>query len=130
MEASNILLSLPNSTKHSSSQIINRLRIKRSTIYNIIRQGSLRNDGESLSRSGCPRAVTESDKQYVIIKIECNPFIIYQELRNATGILVSDTVFVRILKKSGYRHWKAQKQPKLTADHAKLQYQWALTRKD
>lgn len=107
-----------------------QLQIARSTIYSTIQQEALRDNGNSLSRPGRPRAVSERDKRHILMRIKADPFITYRELRDATDLNISASTFLRILKESGYGHWRARKRPRLTAEHARLRYAWAKAHKN
>jgi transposase len=112
------------------SQISRNLQIPRSTVIDTIQQKSKRDDGKSSPRPGRPKSYTERDKRHIIQLIKRDPFITYQAIRERTGLNVSSTTFLTILKESGYGHWRAKKRPKLTKEHAKLRLEWAKKHKD
>jgi transposase len=112
------------------TQISQILEIPSSTVFNTIQRNSKRNDGKSSSRSGRPKSYTERDKRHIIQLIKRDPFINYQDIRERTGLNISSTTFLTILKESGYGHWRAKKRPKLTKEHAKLRLEWAKNHKD
>jgi transposase len=120
--------------KHESginpSQISRDLQIPRTTVNGTIQRILHQNDGKSSPRSGHPQSYTERDKRHIIQLIKRDPFITYQAIRERTGLNVSSTTFLTILKESGYGHWRAKKRPKLTKEHAKLRLEWAKRHKD
>jgi hypothetical protein len=111
--------------KHQSgvrtSHISEDLQIPRSTVNNTIEQIPRQNNGKSIPRPGRPKSYTERDKRHILLLIKADPFIKYQDIRQRIGLNLSLYTFLLILKNSGYGHWRAKKQPKLTKEHAKLQ---------
>jgi transposase len=113
-----------------ASQISRNLQIPRSTVADSIQQNSKQNNGESSPQPGRPKSYIERDKQHIIQLIKRDPFIKYDNICQRTGLNISSTTFLSILQNSGYGHWQAKKQPKLTKEHAKLWLEWAKNHKD
>jgi hypothetical protein len=86
------------------SQISRNLQIPRSTVVDSIQQNSKQNDGKSIPRSGRPKSYTERDKRHIIQLIKRDPFIKYDDIRERTGLSISSTTFLSILRNSGYGH--------------------------
>jgi transposase len=112
------------------SKISAELQIPYSTIIFTRDQNDQRNNGNSLTRSGRPKILSERDKNHLFRVIRANPFISYNELREQTSITVSNDTLLRTIRDSGYGHWKAKKRPKLTEEHARLRLEWAKAHQD
>jgi transposase len=102
------------------SQIGRELEIPRSAVRTTLQRDPQRIDGKSCARTGGPKSYTERDSRHILTIIKRNPFVTYRTIREQTGLDVSRRTFLRILKESGYGHWRAQKRPKLTDEHAKI----------
>lgn len=114
----------------SMTHISQTLGIPLSTVSETIKRNPERINGESSPRSGRPKSYTERDRRHIIRIIRRDPFITYPALRLRAGLDISSTTFLKILKESGYGHWRAKKRPKLTEEHAKLRLEWAKKHKD
>jgi transposase len=112
------------------TQISKQLQIPRSTIVSTIERNPQQVDGKSIPRSGRPKSYTKRDERHIITIIKRNPFVTYQSIREQTGLLLSSATFLRILKNSGYGHWRAKQRPKLTEEHAKKRLEWAQKHSD
>lgn len=97
-----------------------------STIQFTLDQQSLRADGKTLPRTGRPPIPSEDNKSLILRLITRDPFILYSEIREQSGLTVSDDTLLRMLKSSGYGHWKARKRPYLKPEVAALRLTWAL----
>jgi transposase len=102
----------------SKHQISRDLQIPRSTIQTILLKNYLQSNGKSFPRSGRPKSYTERDSRHILNIIKADPFVTYSTIRERTGLEVSRRTFLRIIRESGYGHWKAQKRPKLEKEHA------------
>ncbi|OJJ88494.1 uncharacterized protein ASPGLDRAFT_42071 [Aspergillus glaucus CBS 516.65] len=81
-------------------------------------------------RIGRPDILSDAGKQYILLQIKRDPFIRTEDICKLLGMPISTRTVARMLKESGYGHWRAQKRPQLTEEIAKLRYEWAYMRKD
>jgi len=76
-------------------------------------------------RSGRPQVLSTSDKRFLWILIKRNPFIRYREINERLRSSLSRTTLLKMIKESGYGHWKARKRPRLQEEHARKRLAWA-----
>ncbi|KAJ5129196.1 uncharacterized protein N7515_005235 [Penicillium bovifimosum] len=101
-----------------------------STIQYTLEQEHARADGKTCPRSGRPPILSEGDKRLILRLIKRDPFIVYREIRDQSGLTASDDTLLRLVKSSGYGHWKARKRPFLTPEVAAPRYKWALAHRN
>ena len=86
--------------------------------------------GTSSPCIGRPEILSDADKQYILLQVKRDPFIRTEDICKLLGMPISTRNIARMLKESGYGHWRAQNRPQLTEKIAKLRYEWAYVRKD
>jgi transposase len=111
-------------------EIGDALQIPKSTVQYTVKKQPLRQEGKSLARPGQPPKLSSRDERSILRAIRTDPFISYKDIREKTGVSVSDTTIRKCLKKSGYGHWRAKKRPQLTMEAAKARLEWAKAREN
>lgn len=101
-----------------------------STIQTTITRYQSSTTGTSSPRNGRPEILSQSDKRFILLQIKRDPFIRTEDICKLLPTSISPRTVSRMLKESGYGHWKAQKRPRLTEEAAKLRYEWACIHKD
>lgn len=94
-------------------KISEKLQIPYSTVRNTCQKDPHRTNHASLPRSGRPEKTSSYEQRLIRRAIQKDPFITYRDLRAQNNLTVSDDTILRILKKSGYGHLRAQRRPKL-----------------
>jgi hypothetical protein len=69
--------------------------------------------------------LSKHDIQHILALIMDEPFLPYREIERRMQLTYCNQTIYSALKSSSYRHWLAQKRPKLDAEHAKKQYEFA-----
>jgi transposase len=110
----------------SPHQISQKLEIPRRTVRDTITRNPERKDGESKSRSGRPKVLSERDIRHILALIRQEPFIPYRQIKFELNLSCSTPTIYSALKSSGYGHWMARQRPKLEAQHAKKRYEFAI----
>ena len=103
---------------NSYKWISERMGIPTSSIGGIVRRYRQQHKGQSLQRSGRPKALNERDERYILRLANQNPFISTFEVRKDTGFSASVTTIYCVILKTGLRHWKALRRPKLEPERA------------
>ncbi|KAF4222390.1 hypothetical protein CNMCM5878_005672 [Aspergillus fumigatiaffinis] len=111
-------------------EISDALEIPLTTVQYTLEKEPQRQEGKSRARPGQPNKLSNRDERSILRAIRTDPFISYKDIREKTGVSVSDTTIRRCLKKSGYGHWRAKKRPQLTKEAAKLRLEWAKAREN
>ncbi|KAJ5561463.1 hypothetical protein N7461_000224 [Penicillium sp. DV-2018c] len=106
--------------------IVRHYGLGATTIKYTLEQERARADGRSCPQSGRPPTPSEGGKRLILRLIRRDPFIVYREIGEQSGLTASDDTLLRLVKSSGYGHWKARKRPLLTPEVAVLRLQWAL----
>jgi hypothetical protein len=114
----------------SLGQLSSTYGIAKSTIQYTVQQDASRTEGHTIPRPGRPSVLSESDKHLIFRLIKRDPFIAYNDIREQTGITASNDTLLRMVKASGYGHWRARKRPYLKADAIAQRLAWALERRD
>lgn len=114
----------------SIAKIGQHFNVSKSTIQYTIDQEALRTEGKSRIRIGRPSILSENDRATIIQLIRNDPFILYKEIREQSGLTASDDTLLRMIKSSGYGQWEAKKRPYLKPEHAALRLTWALERRN
>jgi hypothetical protein len=106
------------------------LDIPKSSVQYTIELSPQRLNGASISRSGRPRIINERTKAHILRLIRQNPFILYGEIRAQIPLAPSNSTILRMLKESGYGHWRAKCRPKILEQHANIRYNWCMERRN
>lgn len=104
----------------SIAKIGQHFSLSKSTIQYTLDQEPLRTEGKSQIRVGRPSILSENDRAIIIQLIRNDPFILYKEIRERSGLTASDDTLLRMIKSSGYGHWKAKKRPYLKPEYTAL----------
>jgi transposase len=81
------------------------------TIQTTIETYQTSTTGTSSPRSGRPEILSDTDKRYILSQIKRDPFIKAEDICKLLDKPVSAHTVARMLKESGYGHWRAQKRP-------------------
>lgn len=109
----------------SAHTISQALGIPRRTVRDTIDKKDIRSEGRSKERSGQPRKFTQRAIRRIFRIIKEEPFITYRQLRDKLDLGCSPSTILRALKDSKWGHWRAAKRPRLTAEHARLRFEFA-----
>ena len=102
------------------SNIQREMNLPYTTIQTTIATYQSSTTGTSSPRIGRPGILSDADKRYILLQIKRDPFIKTEDICELLGISISARTIARMLKESGYGHWRAQKKPRLTEQIAKL----------
>jgi hypothetical protein len=86
--------------------------------------------GSQKKRPGRPRSLDSNSWKRIKRLIRSDPFISYQEIRKRNHTNALRTTIFRILKESGYGHYRAQTRPRLKEEHAEKRLAWALAHRN
>jgi transposase len=114
----------------AQAKIAHLLNVSQTTVQYTLQQEATRIEGTTLARSGRPPILSEDDKVSIFNIIKRDPFIGYEDIRDQSGFNVCNKTFLRMLKASGYGHYKAKRRPHLNTRVAKLRLDWALARQN
>jgi transposase len=112
------------------SQIGKELNIPRDTVKYTLQKDPIRNEAQSIPRSGRPRKLSLRDERAILRILRKNPKITWRELLKESNLNVSKSTYYRMLKRHNIKKWLAAKRPKLTDIHAEKRLQWALEHRD
>ena len=112
------------------ADIQREMNLPYTTIQTTIQTYQSSTTGTRSPRIGRPEILSDADKRYILLQIKRGPFIETEDICNLLGKPISTRTIARMIKESGYEHWRAQKRPQLTEETAKLRYEWAHVRKD
>ena len=85
----------------SIAKIGQHFSLSKSTIQYTLDQEPLRTEGKSQIRVGRPLILSENDRAIIIQLIRNDPFILYKEIRERSGLTASDDTLLRMIKSSG-----------------------------
>lgn len=104
-------------TKHSRGAIRGTIALER-----------LRQDGNSLPRSGRPLLYSIRDCRTMLRNLRLYPKLTFQQRREDTGLKMSNGKIKSIAKENGLVHWRAKKRPELTKINAANRLLWCKCR--
>ena len=104
----------------SISKISDQLGIARSTVQYTLEQNPTRYDNESRPRAGRPSKISARSRALILRLIKTNPFITYGDIPLQARLNVHNSTILRMLKESGYGHWRAKERPQLLERQAKI----------
>lgn len=110
------------------SSIQAQYSLSRKAVRGTIAQDSLRQEGQSLPRSGCPRTYSDRDEQHMLRNLRLFPKSTFDDRRKETGLEMSNSTIKRLAKKHGLQHWRAKKRPELLQKHADERLLWCRVR--
>jgi hypothetical protein len=93
----------------SISSIQAQYSLSRKVVRGTITQNSLRQEGQSLPRSGCPRTYSERDQRHMLRNLRLFQKSTFDDRRKETGLEMSNSTIKRLAKKHGLQHWRAKK---------------------
>jgi Transposase len=97
-----------------SCEVRNTLQFTRQTISTTVQRESVRQDNQSLPRSGRPKKTTDRDVRTIVRYVQINPKHTYRQIRQSLRILLSASTIKRILASFSIRKWQCKKIPELT----------------
>jgi len=89
-----------------------------STVINIILNNPLRNNGESLPRTGPPKCYTDAEERLVLRHVRKFPKDTYAQVITAYAVTFKKGTVKKILKEHGIKNWKCKRRPFLTQKNA------------
>lgn len=99
-------------------EISRDLNIPRTTIISTLELDLLRNEGKSIPRPGRPLCYTPRNERVLLRFIRNNPKCSYNDIRQACGVIISNSTLKTILDKHGISNWRAKKRPYLSEEVA------------
>jgi hypothetical protein len=87
---------------------------------------ALRDEGNSLHRSGAGLSYTEAEERLILRHVRNNPKDTYKQVIDACALSCGRTTIKKILAHHGIANWKAKKRPFLTAENAATRLTWAI----
>jgi transposase len=102
----------------SIRQIAGAVRLPPTTVQYTLEKNTQRHDGNSIPRSGRPPVLSPSDSRRILTLIKRDPFVTYHDIRRRSDITASNSTILRMLKQSGYSHWRTQKRRRLSPEVA------------
>jgi hypothetical protein len=108
----------------SLGQIATDENLPRSTIQYTLEQTTLRNNDNTIQRSGRPKERTLRDERAVLRLVRLYPKLSYAEVLRQAEVNFRTSTLKTILKEYGISKWRAAKRPFLTQDHANKRRVW------
>ena len=96
------------------ADIQREMNLPYTTIQTTIQTYQPSTTGTSSPRIGRPEILSGADKRYILLQIKRDPFIKTEDICKLLGMPLSTRTIARMLKESGYGHWRAQKRPQVT----------------
>ena len=112
------------------AHIATQLNLPPTTIHTTLRRDEQRDNGQSDSRSGRPRATDDRDERTLLRLIRIDPKITYEDLIEKSGVQCSQKTVYRLLREAGITNWRMKRCPLLRLEDVKARYQWAKLHKD
>lgn len=112
----------------SISSIQAQYSLSRKAVRGTIAQDSLRQEGQSLPRSGCPRTYSDRDERHMLRNLRLFPKSTFDDCCKETGLEMSNSTIKRLAKKHGLQHQRAKKRPELLQKHADERLLWCRVR--
>ena len=106
------------------------LNFNPTTVITTVQKDSIRQDNQSLPRSGRPKKADARDIRTIVRYVRINPKHTYRQIKQQLRISLSASTIKRILAPFHIRKWQCKKRPELSTEIAKLRHKWVLLRKD
>jgi transposase len=85
----------------SNKEIAGKIDCTRKTVASTLRLNALRDEGQTLPRSGRPPALSRVDRRNILRIVRSNPKITYAILKIEAGVTVHHNTVYKLLKEEG-----------------------------
>ena len=114
----------------SEGEISECFNLPDSTVRTTIIRAAERIDGQSKPRSGRPLCLSDREERILIRYIRAHPKDEFKQVKEGTGLQISNGTIKNICRRYGITHWRARKRPALDLSHVKARLAWAKAHKD